>query len=400
MSNPTTKRIIEEIAATIDIPDSSYDVAERRYKDLAEWFKRPDARCSKFDPYIYSQGSFRLGTVVRPVNANGEYDLDMGCRLRVGISKASHTQKQLKHLVGDDLEDYRVARGIKEKREEKPRCWRLKYADSLNFHLDAVPSIPESASRRQMIKVAMVKAGTADTLAQIVAALAGAITDNRLRNYDVISDDWKISNSEGYARWFESRMELAQSLLEKWASEARAAKVDKLPAFRWKSPLQRCVQILKRHRDVMFRNDPEGRPISVIITTLAAEAYQGETEIDDALESILSRMGSLVHPTTPRVPNPVNPVEDFADKWDDPKYRHLNLEQNFRNWLEQAKADFHTIGTTRSAELVAKQARERFAAYLSVDGLQEKLGIGAPTVSVGPKSHVISETPAKPWLKQ
>src|SRR5512138_2053331 len=103
MSNLVTKRIIEEIVESIDIPDSSYETAERRYTDLSKWLRKPEARCHQFDPHLYTQGSFRLGTVIRPIDANGEYDLDMGCRLRKGINKATHSQKWLKHLVGDDL---------------------------------------------------------------------------------------------------------------------------------------------------------------------------------------------------------------------------------------------------------------------------------------------------------
>lgn len=399
MSNLITKRIIEEIAESIDIPDSSYETAERRYKDLSKWFGRPEARCSIFDPHLYAQGSFRLGTVIRPIDANGEYDLDMGCRLRTGITKASHTQRQLKHLVGDDLEDYRVARGIEEEREERRRCWRLKYADTLKFHLDMVPSIPEEAPRRQMIKEAMVMSGSADTLAQAVADMAGAITDNTLKSYPVISDDWRISNSEGYALWFESRMELAKILLEKWAIAAKEARLDKLPLFKRKSPLQRCVQILKRHRDAMFINDPKEKPTSVIITMLAGAAYQGEADIDDALNRILTDMGSLVRQTKPRVPNPVNPNEDFADKWYDPANRHLNLEQNFLNWLEQAKADFLAIGNARNAELIVEQASERFTVKLNADDLQKRLGLEAINIDATPKHHVIAATPPKPWRR-
>lgn len=397
MSNPAKKRIIDELLASVEIPDSAYEKAQDRYKDLGEWFEREESRCSGFEPHIYSQGSFRLGTVIRPLNSHDEYDLDVGCRLRAGITKESHTQSELKILVGEDLEDYRTARGIKDGLEEMHRCWRLGYADTLKFHMDVVPSIPEAASRRGMIKEAMISFGSSDALAQTVAALAGSITDNRMDNYNVISDDWRVSNSEGYARWFEDRMKQAQELMEKHAFEAKAAKVDDLPAYRWKSPLQRCVQILKRHRDVMFAGNPEGKPISVIIQTLAASAYQGEIEIDDAMDRILSDMGGLVRPKAPRVPNPVNPIEDFADKWADPKYRRLNLEQNFWDWLEQAQADFEIIGGARDINLVVEQAHVKFAADLSTDGLDERLGFGAPSISVSPKVHEVKETPAKPW---
>ena len=89
----------------------------------------------------------------------------------------------------------------------------------------------------------------------------------------------------------------------------------------------------------MFADDPEGKPISVIITTLAAAAYLGEQDVASALDTILTNMGSYVRNTRPRVPNPVNPVEDFADKWYDAKYEHLNLERKFWLWLEQAQQE-------------------------------------------------------------
>jgi len=288
----------------------------------------------------------------------------MGCRLCRGIEKTTHTQKYLKELVGKDVESYRIAQGFIQAREEKNRCWRLKYSDQLNFHLDTVPSIPEEQRRRTMLKEAMLRTGSSGALAQSVSDLAGAITDTTKTNYAIVSADWLISNSEGYALWFESRMELAKPLLEKWASEARAAKIDKLPVYRRKSPLQKCVQILKRHRDVMFKDDPDGKPISIIITTLAAVAYNGEVELDDALARILECMGGLVLPNTPHVPNPVNPGEDFADKWDKAEYRHLNLKGNFEAWLKRAREDFGNLTTSDSANLLEQIAKSRLGVVL------------------------------------
>lgn len=397
MSDLKTKCIIEQIIGKIDIPDSSYELAKKRYKDLADWFARPEARCSKFNPYIYPQGSFRLGTVIRPLDENGEYDLDVGCRMCTGMTKATHSQKQLKHLIGDDLEDYRIARNIKESREEKHRCWRLKYADTLSFHMDAVPSIPEITSQRRMIKEAIMAAGSAEVLAASVTEHAGCITDNRDPRYDVIYNDWRISNSEGYAIWFESRMELSNNLLEKWAIEARVAKIDKLLLFKRRSPLQQCIQILKRHRDVMFKDNSNGKPISMIITTLAAEAYQGQDDIDDALSHILTEMSNHVNLTKPRVANPVNPAEDFADKWYDPKYRHLNLEQSFYTWLEQANADIRIIGSSNNLRLIDEQINKKFGISVNADDLREKLGFGISNIDVSPKKHVIPDSPVKPW---
>jgi hypothetical protein len=377
MNDTFESRIIEEVAGSIDIPDSAYERAEARYKDLSEWFSRNEARCYTFKPHIYSQGSFRLGTVIRPVDDDGEYDLDVGCRLRAGIAKTTCTQQQLKNLVGSDLEAYRVARGIQEKRQEKHRCWRLIYADKLNFHMDIVPSIPESIESRQRIQEAiLLRTKVPAELAMRVASLTGAITDNRMWNYKIIDNAWLLSNSEGLALWFESRMRLAKTLMETLALRAKAAKVDELPAHRWKSPLQRCVQLLKRHRDIFFTDDPDGKPASVIITTLSAKAYQGEGELAEALETILSTMGALVNQTSPRVPNPVNPAEDFADRWNDPACLHYKLEEKFWRWLKHAQVDFDAIGKERKPELIAEVARNKMGALLNVNDLRTKLGTG------------------------
>ncbi len=364
MNSPLASSVIEEVISTIEISDSDYETASSRYKDVAGWFARPTGTCARFSPHVYPQGSFRLGTVVRPVSSDGEYDLDLGCRLQIGITKQTHTQKELKQFVGADLEAYRVARGIKRAPEARHRCWRLKYADTLAFHMDTVPSIPETVIKRGAIREAIEKSGVGAPLARDIADLTGAITDDRLPNFAFLSDEWRISNSEGYARWFEGRMKLASTLLNERAVLAKAAQVDALPAYKWKSPLQACVQILKRHRDLMFAINPDAQPISVVITTLAGRAYRGETTVADALGNVLASMGGFVSQRAPRVPNPVNPAEDFADKWGDPKYRHLQLEQNFWRWLEKAKTDFQGIANERQIPLIVEKAEKVYGARI------------------------------------
>jgi hypothetical protein len=392
-------RIFEEIAATIDIPDSAYETAEKRYQDLGRWFGRTESNCCGFNPHIFPQGSFRLGTVNRPVIEDEPYDLDLGCNLQIGVSKSTYTQEQLKALVGLDVESYRVARGIESPKVEKHRCWRLEYADELSFHMDIVPCIPESTERQQLIEAAMLKGGSVRELARTVANLAVSITDNRNPRYRSLSDDWMISNPTGYARWFESRMMLASSLLEKRLQEAKAAKIDDLPTFKWKTPLQRCVQILKRHRDIRFAGNVDVRPVSIIITTLAARAYQGEVDLGESMERILTDMARLVNSKSPRVPNPVNPAEDFADKWASTEGRAKRCEENFWAWLAQAKADFEIIGSSSDASFISEQAMQKFGSRLKPSDVLAKLDWETPTVVASPKVHRVVEAPARPWRK-
>ncbi len=309
-SNDVLKGILEKI----ELPDGAYEKAEKRYEDIGKWLHREESSCLEYDPLVFSQGSFRLGTAIKP-DADEEYDLDMGCNLRQGLSKGDITQEQLKNHVGSELELYRKARGIKEELSEKKRCWRLEYADGLSFHMDIVPCIPESEIFRGVLMKRMVENSRFDdALAQNVSELAVSITDNTDPGYKSMTDDWRISNPEGYARRFEMRMKTAQSIINEREMSFKAS-IDSLPYYQWKTPLQQAIQLLKRHRDTMFKDNEDSKPISVIITTLAAKAYNGETDLASALINILSRMDDYINGAVPLVPNPVNPAEDFADKW-------------------------------------------------------------------------------------
>jgi hypothetical protein len=398
MPDQTSSILLQSILEPLELPDSAYQQAADRYESLGNWLCRDNSSCGSYNPHVFPQGSFRLGTAIRPLHAREEYDLDLACELTVGIAKHSHTQRSVKALVGAEIESYRLAHDMNSPAEEKHRCWRLDYADRLSFHMDIVPCIPETDVRRLAIKEAMIRAGAGSDLAGLVSGLTVSLTDDRHPRYRQICDDWHISNPEGYARWFESRIRLASSVLLERAAVLKAASIDDVPVYTWKTPLQQTVQLLKRHRDQMFRDDPDVAPISVIVTTLAGRAYAGEADIAYALRAVLSQIEGLVATGTPRIPNPVDPNEDFADRWARPEGRQLQLEANFWNWVRQAKTDFGIVDGADDADFIAEQASQKFALALSASALSQRLGLwGTSRRSVTPKVHVISGEPAKPW---
>lgn len=326
------KLILENIVEKIELPDYAYETATKRYEDLGKWFSRDESSLKNLSPHIFPQGSFRLGTAIRPIDESESYDLDLGCELENGVNVNNCTQKKLKTFIKQELETYRDARGIKNVLEEKHRCWRLEYLDELNFHMDIVPCIPSETKMNRTISEAIMRNGEEEKFASILSKYTVRITDNRHPNYDDISELWPISNPIGYAKWFENRM--FQIPVKKIKIDSYRARLDEVPEFPRKYILQRVVQILKRHRDVMFRDTTisDLKPISIIITTLAAKAYSGEENISEALNNVLTKMRSLINSQFPKVPNPVNPAEDFADRWKtDPK-----LEKYFNFWLIQA----------------------------------------------------------------
>lgn len=341
-NNKSLKSIIDDI----DISEDAYEEAVRRYEKLAEWLERDSDFSSNHSPEIFLQGSFRLGTAIKPINPGDAYDVDLGVKLQSGIKKKSYSQEFLKTNLGDDLYKYASKIGLKEEPKSKKRCWELQYQDDLNFHMDVVPAIPAEIDRVLLLNERIQKvSGIEPNLSRRISELAIDITDNTLSTYNIVSDDWEASNPQGYALWFESRLKVGKDFLRNRASSLLKESIDEVPMYNWNSPLQSVIKILKRHRDLKYKNKNvnECKPISIIITTLAARAYDGESDIKSALLNILDNMESLVSKIEPRVPNPVNPKEDFADKWKTEEGVRLDLEGNFFRWLMSAREEITAI---------------------------------------------------------
>lgn len=374
---------IESTAELIEIPRSYYEKAVERYTSIGEWLHRPESRLARFEPTVYVQGSFQFGTVTRPVIATEEYDLDLVCEARL-LSKKDVTQSQLKQMLGDELSLYAQAHGIKEPLIERKRCWRLEYADHVNFHIDNLVCIPET----EELILQLVQMG----VPPVFAKHAIALTCKSHPAYKLLSMDWPTSNPAGYAIWFEQQCSMpAQKRRRRLLAEGLYGSIEQIPFYALKTPLQRSIQILKRHRDFMFRDTPDLKPISMIITTLAALAYEGEEELEDALRGILQRMPLHVSRTRPRNPNPVNPGEDFADKWTS----NPILERNFWLWYQQALLDVEALITVSDPAGLRKLSERRLGLTTSTrdePGSARRYGpliVTTPAITV---SH-----PPRPW---
>lgn len=345
------------VAATksLDISDAQYEAAERRYKAIGEWLGREDSSLAQYTPEIFPQGSFLLGTVIKPTSDEDEFDIDLVCK--IATSKAKNSQESLKKAVGDEIMEYVKANNFNKPAKEGKRCWTLEYAESAKFHMDVLPAIPDSDAMRATLE-------SYGVTEEDVSESAIAITDNTLPNYAYVNPNWPVSNPQGYAEWFRKRMEVRFKVgLEHLAEQLRADVAD-VPQYKVKTPLQMAIQLLKRHRDIMFADDLDHKPISIIITTLAARAYENEESLVKTLQVLTGRMGSFIEDRSgvAWVENPVNPAENFADKW----AANPRLKRNFLNWLTQIKIDF-------SDALIDGNI------YILMEGLRSKIG-NAPTV--------------------
>ena len=108
---PQFSPVLEKIAAALDIPESSYGLAVERYKSIGRWLEREGSIVAQYNPLIYPQGSFLLGTVTRPISEKDEYDLDLVSQLN--LLKNSISQADLKRLVGNEIKSYANAHDMK-----------------------------------------------------------------------------------------------------------------------------------------------------------------------------------------------------------------------------------------------------------------------------------------------
>lgn len=325
---PEAERLLDDLAASLAISPSRYEAAERSYKSVGEWLSRPGSAFARVGTTIYAQGSFRLATVIRPVNDDEDYDLDVVCE--VVMPKSTMSQAEFKALMGKELTAYANAHSMATPTESR-RAWRLDYADGAQFHMDVLASVPDGARQRMLLEAR----GLTSTYAQSAIAL----TCREHPNFYIHSEDWPTSNPKGYSEWFKLRMGPLFNLKRRGMQLAEAkASIEEIPEYRVRTPLQAAIQILKRHRDIRFIDDAENRPISIVITTLAAKAYNQEATIGAALFGILDRMDSFIdyRDGVAWIENPADPRENFADKWQ----KHPEKAQAFRDWLEEARADF------------------------------------------------------------
>jgi hypothetical protein len=385
MTNLLMTKLLDTIVDSLDIPKSYYQKAVDRHRSLGEWLCRAESRVAAFQPNVSSQGSFRYGTVVRPLVAGGEYDLDNVTTLE--LPKTAMTQKQLKHLYGDEVKAYAESHGMIEPVEEKNRCWRLHYSDEATFHLDTLPCIAEERDVVQRIA----SCGVPPKL----AGMAVAITDKRHPQYDQITGNLLSSNPRGFATWFEDQVRpWAFAQIHRLIEQRLYASVEAVPPFEWKTPLQRSIQLLKRHRDVMFRDNPGVGPISMIITNLASHAYAGEPDIFAALTNIVERMPQYVKPGRPRVANPADPAEDYADRWTkDPA-----LESNFWAWHTQAKSDIAKLPAFLSSDNLSLEIRRTFRVELSEEELRQfKANVIRPSMAARAAPALSIPSAPRPW---
>jgi len=336
--------ILDKLGANLDITDTQYKLAEQRYASIGKWLSEGeyclvDKKLCLMNGEIYPQGSLKLQTAVKPLGQD-EFDVDL-VFFTPNVSTNDIEPMELNRLIGNRLrenDDYKRMMNASPDQGRLKRGWRITYANE--FHLDITPSINNHVE---------------------VHSNSELVPDRKVQ-------DWKPSNPKDYVSWFNEIVEKVPSFKTSIGLGSILAREDhkvvELPENNFDKPLlKRYIQILKRHRDVMFQ-DKDDKPISIIITTLATKAYsyciennQYDNEFD-LLSDVVKYMPCFIqfNEGQHEILNPKALSENFAERWNEV----ANKKLAFDNWQNNAQIFFESFNDIVGQNMIFESLKNGF----------------------------------------
>lgn len=379
-----------------------YKNAESKYKSIAKYLENHGLTAD-----MYPQGSFALGTVVRPYSKDKDknYDLDFICQVtgtRDDIAPSELREQLFNILNSSDLYGGKLI--------EYDECFTIEYADinNIGFSIDIVPAIDENLQNKAELR----------KLSKHPCLIDTAIAIPRHSQQKVYN--WITNNPKGYRQWFDGinspfraansatyRQKLFESHADIYSS------IDEIPIEMERSSMQRVIQILKYHRNVYYSNVHNGdelKPISAIINTVVAEISKSANpnwSVFELLQYVLNEFSVYAqHQQLSRsefvqkfgerkvftrengkwkIENPANPKDNLANKW------NLNPEIPRRFFLWSATVKEQLIDSlTLSDEEFRAKIENAFGYNTVIKAWQDKYN------PVKPKP-ISTTTPARPW---
>ena len=323
-------RILRKIAKELDITEDKRESAIESYNAVGTYLSNH----IKAKVNIFPQGSFRLGTVIKPLSDEDEYDIDLVCK----VDKEFSNPRELKNEIGQALK--LSDRYSKMLQKEGKRCWTLKYSDAAQYHMDILPAVE-------------------DVTYSIDKQLKITNKDENTGEYT-----FTTTNPESYFEWFNERQqEERKKLIENFAAQNNK-NIEEVPDYKVKTTLQAALQILKRYRDKKFEKNPDVKPISIILTTIMAQLYTGESNVYELIRKFANdyHMFIEIKNGVEWVENPVNSDENFADKWQ----IHPERKEAFKTFILELRRDIanNTFIVSGNLENDSKNYKEIFGSKI------------------------------------
>ena len=226
------------------------------------------------------QGSYALGTLIKPVDDNDEYDADIQIVMN---PNPKWEAKDYVHAINKTLAGNK---NYVDKLRLKTRCVTVDYAG--DFHLDTVPRVTSGGKHYVCNRV-----------------------DNKFEETD----------GTGYRDWFNEKNRITGGNLKR---------------------VVRLLKHLRDHKNSFTAKSILLTTLAGNTIKASDKGTAAVSTVADTLETVLSRMSNYLqqHPNMPEIKNPVLPTENFNRHWDQRKYSNFrNRVQSYAGTAKRAKAE-------------------------------------------------------------
>ena len=226
------------------------------------------------------QGSYALGTLIKPVDDNDEYDAD------IQIVMNPNSQWEAKDYVLAINRALASNKTYADKLRLKTRCVTVDYAGY--FHLDVVPRVTINGKHYVCNRI-----------------------DNKFEETD----------GNGYRDWFNAKNRITKGNLKR---------------------VVRLLKHLRDHKNSFTAKSILLTTLAGNTIRASDEGTEAVSTVADTLETVLSRMNDYLqrHPNMPEIKNPVLPTENFNRHWDQRRYANFrNRVQSYAATAKRAKSE-------------------------------------------------------------
>lgn len=289
--------ILESVCLKLQLSNTQEKLARQHYIEVGTWLEQEGSSLRIYRPTIFPQGSLAMGTTNKP-DKKDEYDLDFVCLLDRQYTQITPTK--LKAEIANRISEHS---DYKSRMEICERCIRLTYKH--NFHLDIVPACKRSEIGKDQI----------------------CIPDRQTRDGSQLTG-WRDTNPKGYLEWFER---CCRRLVRQ--DSRRMELLADPESMEEKAELKFAVQLMKRCRDIYFRDVEDLAPASIVLSTLAAQHHPVSESVYACVAGILTGISHDIEAagnSRIQVVNVANSVhEDLAERWD----RDPQAYPRFKSWI-------------------------------------------------------------------
>ena len=352
--------LLVDIAVRVQLPPGLHEKACDRGEAVCKHIDRKGSPLQDRVRRFYPQGSMRIDATISTRGTDEEYDLDYVAELDVHHEASPGAVLDLVH---EALRDYPTSRPV----ERQTRCVTVFFSDGM--HVDVTPSslLPCAAERESHI--------------------FHANPDKPAHEHRHVP-----MNAFGFGDWYNARTPIERRfadavnrrIYEAAGIEIRAdAQFDEVPGqvpLIVKSVTTVALQLLKRHRNVVYAGYAGRIPPSVMMSCIAGHVASPGATLSDMLIRLARAIARTIQAASNQrqkvsVVNPVFESDRFTDRWPE----NIAQQDAYAAHLTRLADGLEALRRGASLEDAQDWLRTQFGDYVvtrSLKAFNQRLGSG------------------------